>query len=631
MFTTSSHSYREGLSLGLKPDPKLSVSQWADQYRILPVKATREAGPWRTDRTPYLREIMDSLAPSDPTETVVLMKGTQVGGTECGNNWLGYVVHHTPGPMMMVLPTLEMAKRTSKQRIAPMIEAMPVLSERIKDPRSRDSGNTQLVKEFPNGVLIMTGANSATGLRSMPARFLFLDEIDAFDDDVDGEGNPINLAIKRTSTFSGSRKILLVSTPNIAGESKIEKAFEDSDQRYFYLPCLKCGSYQVLTWEKIKFDNHDPASARFVCEACDHEMHEHDKPQLLAQGEWRPTAEGNGRNRGYHLSSLYSPNGWYSWANAVEDFLKSKDDPTLLKDWTNTVMGQTFQEKGETVDEQSLYLRREHYQHEVPIQVEILTAGIDVQDDRFEVEVVGWGAREESWSIDYIRLYGDLSRPGIWQQLADRLRQSYQRGDGVLMNIAMVCMDSGHYTDEVYQFSRNNGLLWVVPIKGSSLSGKPVAAFPRKRNKKGVYLTMVGTDTCKEVIYQRYRITNPGFGYCHWPIRDVYDEDYFAQATAEERLTKYRNGVPYVIWDAKRRRNEALDCRIYAFVAIRILQQHRNVNLERLAEQRRNEIEQIDSAYTVNNAKPAVEHTPIQQPQRPTRKRRQTRSRYLSQ
>ncbi|WP_067521641.1 phage terminase large subunit family protein [Endozoicomonas ascidiicola] len=580
--------YFSGFFAGLKPDTRMTVSEWADEHRILPMKSAKEAGRWRTVRTPYLKEIMDCLSPSSSVEQVAFMKGAQVGGTECGNNWLGYVIHHTPGPMMYVLPTLDMAKRTSKQRIAPMIEAMPVLRELVKDPRSRDSGNTQMVKEFPNGVLIITGANSATGLRSMPARFLFLDEIDAYEDDVDGEGSPINLAIKRTATFSRNRKVLMVSTPNIAGASKIESAYQASDQRQYHVPCVKCSYLQPIEWQQIRFENQDPETACFECINCQHRMGEHDKPKLLGGGQWIPmNPEANGKIRGFHLSSLYSPNGWYSWKDAVADFLAAKDNPILLKDWTNTVLGQTWQEQGETVDHELLYQRREHYPVEVPWSVEVLTCGVDVQDDRVEFEVVGWGAGEESWSIDYVRLYGDLSRPDIWKILADRLRKSYRRQDGVLMNLAQICMDSGgHFTDEVYAFSRKQGSDWLIPIKGASQAGKPIATFPKTRNKKGVYLTLVGTDTAKELVYQRYRILEPGAGYCHWPIMDCFDEDYFKQATAEEKVRKYKHGVAYFEWDARKKRNEALDCRVYALTAVRILQQHRGLNLEQLAAQR---------------------------------------------
>jgi phage terminase large subunit GpA-like protein len=226
----------EAWAAGFEPEPELTVSEWADTFRMLSQQASVEPGPYRTDRTPYLRDVMDALSPSADPSVVVLMKGAQVGGTECGNNFLGYVVHHAPGPMLYVQPTVEMAKRISKQRIDPMIEACPALRERVRDPRSRDSGNTILAKEFPRGILVLTGANSAVGLRSMPARYLFLDEVDAYESDVDGEGDPVELAIRRTSTFTSNRKILIVSTPKLKGTSRIERAFERSDKRYYHVP-----------------------------------------------------------------------------------------------------------------------------------------------------------------------------------------------------------------------------------------------------------------------------------------------------------------------------------------------------------------------------------------------------------
>src|SRR5512140_434788 len=236
---------RAAAAAGARPDPFLTISQWADKYRTLSQRASAEPGPWRTDRTPYLKEIMDCLSPSSPAERVVFMKGAQIGATECGNNWIGYIIHQAPGPMMAVQPTVEMAKRNSKQRIDPLIEESHALRELVKDPRSRDSGNTILAKEFPGGVLVMTGANSAVGLRSMAARYLFLDEVDAYPGDVAGEGDPVNLALARTRTFA-RRKVLMCSTPKVTGLSRIEAAFEDSDQRHYWVPCPGCSEYQVL-------------------------------------------------------------------------------------------------------------------------------------------------------------------------------------------------------------------------------------------------------------------------------------------------------------------------------------------------------------------------------------------------
>ena len=615
-----SSPYLAGFFAGLKPDPRLTVSEWADQTRILPAKASKESGRWRTSRTPYLKEIMDALSPSSPIEKVVFMKGAQVGGTECGNNWLGYVIDHVPAPMMYVLPTLDLAKRTSKQRIAPMIEEMPSLKEKVKDPRSRDSGNTLLSKEFPNGVLIFTGANSAAGLRSMPARFLFMDEVDAYDDDVDGEGSPINLAIKRTATFSRNRKILMVSTPNIAGTSKIENAYEDSDKRRYLVPCKDCDYFQPIVWSQIKWDEGKPETTSFECVKCGCKHYEHDKPRLLDNGRWQAENGKSNKTAGFHLNSFYSPNGWYSWQNAVEDFIAAKKNPVELKDWTNTVLGETWQEKGETVEHALLYNRREHYPADVPWWAEVLVIGCDVQDDRIEFEVIGYGAGEECWSIDYVRLYGDLSRQGIWDALGDMMRKTYTRQDGTMMSVAQVCIDSGgHFTDEVYDYCKKQGADWAIPIKGSSQAGRPVATFPKTKNKRGVYLTMIGTDTAKELVYQRYRILEPGAGYCHWPVKECFDEDYFRQATAEEKIKKFKNGVPYFTWDAKNRRNEALDCRVYSLAAVRILQQHRGIHLERLASNRlppENAVEKKKTAEAPITARPT--------------KRRATRSSYLS-
>ena len=248
---TAEEIYAAAAAAGARPDPLLTISQWADKYRTLSQRASAEPGPWRTDRTPYLREIMDCLSPSSPVERVVFMKGAQIGATESGNNWIGYVIHQAPGPMMAIQPTVEMAKRNSKQRIDPLIEESEVLRKLVSDPRSRDSGNTILSKDFPGGVLVMTGANSAVGLRSMAARYLFLDEADAYPGDVEGEGDPVNLATARTRTFA-RRKIFLCSTPKITGLSRIEAAFEESDQRRYWLPCPACHAYQVLQFPQLQ-------------------------------------------------------------------------------------------------------------------------------------------------------------------------------------------------------------------------------------------------------------------------------------------------------------------------------------------------------------------------------------------
>jgi phage terminase large subunit GpA-like protein len=267
---------------GLCPDSILLVSDWADANRILSQTASSEPGKFRTERTPYLKEIMDALSPSSPVEKVVFMKGSQIGGTEAGNNWIGYVIDQAPGPMLVVQPTDEMGKRWSKGRLAPLIEDTLCLRGKVKDPRSRDSGNTVQSKEFPGGIVVITGANSAVGLRSMPVRYLFLDEIDAYPPDADSEGDPLTLAIQRTSTFA-RKKIFIVSTPTIQGLSRIEKEFNETDRRYFFVPCPHCGFFQILKWENIHYDT-DPLQAVYRCESCKEDIHNHHKTEMLSEG-----------------------------------------------------------------------------------------------------------------------------------------------------------------------------------------------------------------------------------------------------------------------------------------------------------------------------------------------------------
>lgn len=570
-------AYDEGFLEGLRPPPRLTVSEWADLHRVLPQRASAEPGRWRTARTPYLREIMDQLSPGSGAETVVLMKGAQIGGTECGNNWLGYIIHHAPGPAMMVLPTVEMAKRSSKQRIAPMIEECPELQERVKDPRSRDSGNTMLAKEFPGGIVIMTGANSAVGLRSMPVRYLFLDEVDGYLHDVDGEGDPVDLAIKRTATFARNRKILICSTPTVRGFSRIETAYQRSDRRVYLVPCPECGHEQQILWRRIRWPESQPHDAVLVCESCEARIPDHRKGWMLERGRWIPTAEGDGRTLGYHLSSLYSPLGWYPWGQAAEDFLTAKEHgPEALKTWTNTVLAETWEEEGDSVREGALLNRRERYAAPVPAGALVLTAGVDVQDDRLEIEIVGWGRGEESWAVDYAVLWGDPGGEDVWQRLDQTLAQRYSWERGGRLRVAATAVDSGgHYTQQVYEYCRKREPNRVYAIKGMAGVGRAIVSAPSRRGsrsrRRGVNLFTVGVDAAKGLVYSRLRQRSPGPGYCHFPQHDAFDEEYFAQLTAEKIVTRYQKGFPRREWVKVRPRNEALDCRVYALAAMYVL------------------------------------------------------------
>jgi phage terminase large subunit GpA-like protein len=305
-------AYQEGFKEGLRPDPKLTVTQWADEYRILPRKSSSEPGRYRSSRTPWVREIGDCLSPSSPVQEICVMKCTQVGLTELGNNFLGYVVDMNPGPFMFVLPTVELAKDHSKQKLAPTIEETPRLRGKIKAHRSRDSGNTIQTKEFPGGILFLSGSNSPASFRAKSIRFLVLDDIDGYPPDVGGEGDPVDLAKKRTDSYSTRKKILEISTPTEKGNSRIEKSFEESDQRYYHVPCPFCGEMQPLEWggidkdHGIKFKRDDAGllvAVWYQCRACGEGIDEHHKTQILEQGEWIATYPER-KKRGYHLSAL---------------------------------------------------------------------------------------------------------------------------------------------------------------------------------------------------------------------------------------------------------------------------------------------------------------------------------------
>ena len=382
--------YLKSFERGIKPDSVISVSDWADANRVLSRTASSEPGRFRTSRTPYLKEIMDALSPSSPYEKVVFMKGAQIGGTEAGNNWIGYMIDQAPGPMLVVQPTVEMGKRWSKGRLAPLIEDTPCLRDKVKDPRTRDSGNTVQSKEFPGGQVVITGANSAVGLRSMPVKYLFLDEDDAYPPDADSEGDPLTLAIQRTATFT-RRKIFIVSTPTIQGLSRIEKEFNETDQRYYFVPCPFCGGFQTLKWENIHYDQTD-SKVSYVCEFCKEHIDERYKTEMLRKGQWRATrqrvvASGNSlreeekspqqKNKtqlaprccGFHLNSLYSPIGWMSWETCYHNYESAKKDDQLLKAWTNTTLGLPWEEKGDVPDWGLLFDRRESYKTGLGIAV----------------------------------------------------------------------------------------------------------------------------------------------------------------------------------------------------------------------------------------------------------------------
>lgn len=589
---------------GWTPDARLTVSQWADRYRKLGSKSSAEPGDWRTDRAPYAREPMDSLSVSDPTEVVVLMWGAQTSKTETGNNWLGYIVHHAPGPVMAVQPTVDMAKRLSKQRLSDMIEQTPALRERVAESRSRDSGNTLLSKEFPGGVLVLAGANSASGLRSMPARYLFLDEVDAYPLDVDDEGDPVSLAIKRTTTFGRRRKVLITSTPTVKDVSRIEREWERSDKRRFFVACPHCGHRQWLRWRGYNDNQDDPrakeyrlvwldegrTAAGYKCggDDCGAIIEEHHKTKMLLGGQWQPTAPGDGKTRGYQLSSLYSPLGWKSWVEILEEFERVARDPTQLKVFVNTILAETWEDATTVrLDAEGLAARAGGYElGTVPEGGLVLTVGIDLQRDRAHLITRAWGVGDESWLIDRKVIYGDPQGPALWGQILEAIDQEYPHASGVTMRAYAAAVDSGdgETTQAVYAFARANRQRHVLAIKGQSTPGKQLLGKPTKQDvnvrkqtvKNGVDLWPVGSDTGKALIHGRLRMeATIGPGAIHWPMG--LDAEYWQQLTAERQVTKLVNGFPKRVWVKKDgARNEDLDCEVYNAAALEYVKTRHN-------------------------------------------------------
>lgn len=344
-----------------------------------------------------------------------------------------------------------------------------------------------------------------------------------------------------------------------------------SDQRKYYVPCRSCGEYQTLKWSQIRWDKDKPETAHYVCQTHGCVLTSADKDYMLQHGQWRAEnqCEAVGNVAGFHLNELYSP--WVSWSKIVAEFLKAKLMPETLKTWVNTSLGETWEENGDSVAEGSLMSRKENWGDKAPEKVVIITAGVDVQKDRLEIEIVGFGIGQESWSLDYRVLHGDPSREEIWQDLDLLLEKPIKHESGVSLRIACVCVDSGgHHTQNVYTYCKKRQLRRIFAIKGSSIPAKPIISRPSMSNSLRVKLFSVGTDTAKEIIYSRLKITEPGNGYCHFPA--TRDEEYFKQLTAEKLVTRYVKGFPVRRWEKPAgRRNEALDCRVYALAALHIL------------------------------------------------------------
>lgn len=554
----------------LTPPPRLSVAEWADKERRLDSQSSAEPGRWYTSRAEYQRGIMDAC--SDPeVREVVVMCGTQSGKSEAILNTIGYHMHHDPCPILVMQPTVDMAQAFSKDRVtAGLIRPTPSLRGLVNDSRAKDANNTTLHKVFPGGALSLVGANSPSSLASRPIRVVLCDEVDRYPPSAGEEGDPISLAKRRAATF-WNRKIIQVSTPTNKGASRIEDAYEETDQRKFYVPCIHCSHEQLLMWSNVHWEDDNPKTARYHCAECGSAWTESDRHAAVARGQWVAHKPFNGA-AGFWFNALYSP--WVDLVDTVEEFLACRKDPMRLKTFVNTILAETWEDQGDGVDDYAVAKRKEDYDG-IPDDVVLLTAGVDVQDDRLEVEIVGWGAGEETWQIDYQVLYGDPSSPQLWSRLDEILLATYEHPLGEPMLIRATCVDSGgHHTRAVYNYAKTRAGHRVFAIKGVGGEGKPIVGRPSKNNVGKVPLYAIGVDTAKELHYARLRIDEPGPGYCHFQAKR--DDEYFRQLTAEKQVIKYHKGYPTRTWIKTRTRNEALDVRVYAIAAFHIL----NVNMD---------------------------------------------------
>ena len=510
---------------------------------------------------------MDAI--SDPSiREVWVMKSAQVGWTEILNNVVGFHVDQDPAPILMVQPTLEMAEAYSKDRLAPMVRDTPALRDRIADPKSRDSGNTLLHKNFAGGHISIAGANSPSGLASRPIRIVLFDEVDRYPASAGAEGDPVSLGKKRAATF-WNRKVLAGSTPTIKGSSRIEAGFEASDQRFYFVPCVHCGEMQRLIWAQVRWPDDAPEVAVYVCKGCGTEITDRDKAEMLRHGEWRSTRPSKGI-AGFHISELYSP--WSTFGEMAVAFLRAKKFPETFQTWINTALGETWEDKGETLDATSLLGRRESYTSQsLPPAVRLLTAGVDVQDDRLEATVWGWGEDEEAFRVEHLVLRGDPGSPSLWADLDALFQRRWRTDDARELAIEASCVDSGgHYTEQVYQYASRRKRQRIWAIKGVGGQGRLVwPKRPSRGGKHRVDVWAIGVDTIKDLLYGRLkRVSEPGPGYVHFDADT--DEVWFDQLVSETVVYRIVQGRRVRLWKPRQTgiRQEALDCAVYAYAAM---------------------------------------------------------------
>jgi len=558
---------RQGWVDGFQLPPDHTIDTWADDHRMLSGEASAEPGRWRTSRTPYLREPMREIS-NGASEQVVLLFGAQLGKTELILNAVGYHIHHDPAPMLVVQPTEVMAQAFQNDRVHPMIRDMSELKERCGDPGKKGGGIKDGYIKFPGGHLTLVTSNSESSLASRPIRVALLDEIDRYNVST-REGDPVELVAQRTATFSENRKIILTSTPTVKGLSRIEAAYLETDQRVLYVPCMHCDHPQILEWSRVKWPKGRPREASYNCVSCGCDWSKADRHESVQRGIWTPTAPYNGK-AGFHLNAIASP--WAKLGELAELFVNVKDDPPRLQTFVNTRLAETFEDSlAKTANAESLQSRAEDYPADViDKRACLVTAGIDVQPDRLEVQFLAWGLDEECWSQDNVILSGSPYSQQVWSALEEQLKRKFKHPSGEMLGVEAAAIDSGdgNTTQQVYEFAAKHNASfrpWHA-IKGVPGPDKPIWKRSTNKNIRKTQLYLVGVDDAKTLIYQRYPIVEAGPGCIHFPTR--YEAGYFEQMTVEKSRIIYMNGFPKREWFKKPgARNEAIDTFVYAMAA----------------------------------------------------------------
>ena len=571
----------------MQPPENLTVTEWAECKRYLSTEASAEPGLWRTNRTPYLRAIMDAF--TDPKiRHIVFVAASQVGKTEVLNNIIGYIIDQNPGSILFVHPTTIDAREFSKLRIAPMIRDSPAVRRKVAAPKSRDSGNTLLQKSYPGGILTLCGSNEAHALASKPIRYVFGDERDRWAQSAGTEGDPWELAMARQTTFYNA-KAVEVSTPTIRGSSNIAKSFAKGTMERWKSQCPHCGEFHEIQWKDIRYKaeetvvNHERTytvhDVFWICPGCGCVSEEATMKKQPAK--WvaeNPAAYANGV-RSFWLNAFVSP--WASWESICLKYQNALGDTGKMQVVYNTCFGQLWEDRGDTQDPDTLLGRREVYEAELPEGVLVLTAGVDTQDDRMEYEIVGHGHFGETWGIEKGIIMGRPDDPATWDSLDMMVFDRVLRfKDGLGLKVSMSFVDEGgHFTEWVRQFCRNRVGKKVFCIKGFPGADRPFTSPPKKQKIiiKNRYLGTVwqyqlGVDSGKQIIMDNLKVQAPGPKYCHFPLREDYGAMYFNGLLSEHLVPEGKTRQRWV-W-AKiqgHERNEPLDCRDYALAAFKVL------------------------------------------------------------